>query len=141
MFAAVCGHSYPLKAVSMTAGEKFAYFYCLLMHLCSLGYTFAFLEYDVACRFEAYLRKHDEELARAIAQAAKDGRTPAELMSVPDMVAGILLALGRFHAHAHQASCQVLTVCSAAVCCVRLSVCLCVSVSLSLSLVGAKKCQ
>lgn len=107
VFAGVCGHSFPYKAVSMDAGEKFAYFHCVLVQLALQEHTFAYLEYDVACRFIAYLRKHEQELARLIARAKANGTKPSDLVGHPERVAGMRLALGRFHAYAHQASCQI----------------------------------
>jgi hypothetical protein len=88
---ALCGHAYPLLGASLKTGEKFAYAHAMLLKLVQCGWVPAHLEYDIACRFHAYLRKHEEELLEALDGLHAPGVTA---ITGSNVIAGIKLALG-----------------------------------------------
>jgi hypothetical protein len=87
----LCAHAYPLKGASMRLGEKFAYCHVVLMELIKAKWCPAFLEYDIACRFHAYLKKYEPELLTAM-----DGLHAPHMTSAmgATILAGIKLVLG-----------------------------------------------
>jgi hypothetical protein len=104
LFGTVCGHAFPQMFVNVEVGEKFVYLHYIVTHLISLGYAPAYIDYDIACRAQPYLRRFESSLKALILQQ----NPQAVFRDGPTTVAGMMFAIGRWHAYGHQSSCHSL---------------------------------
>ena len=87
--------------VNVEAGEKLVYLHYIVNELIQHAYIPGYINYDIACRAAPYLRKFESALLDEISKhgvpCTKTGAT---------YVAGIMFAIGRWHAYGHQSSCH-----------------------------------